>query len=308
MQPISIQLSRGTDTESARKITVSPRAIKFLIGLGALVSIVLLAFFLHYVRLFSNKIYYEHILFENKNLRTKVGIYKKKFEGISRDLIDITNYEKKLKSFSKLDQSVLSKPYENISDELSMKMSAPYLEHKNQDKDFRRHEGMEEFDQHLSSYEYSSKKLKKSLKELLATYKDQKFLFHSLPTLFPTIGWITSFYGPRKSPYSGRYKMHDGIDIGAPYGAPIVAPADGVVVVSGTGAGFGKHVQLHHGYGIETLFAHSQKVVVKRGQKVKRGDIIAYVGSTGHSTGPHLHYEVSINGTPVDPYYFLLEY
>ncbi|MCB9093526.1 MAG: M23 family metallopeptidase [Halobacteriovoraceae bacterium] len=150
--------------------------------------------------------------------------------------------------------------------------------------------------------------LEKDLNQLDQFLLDRQSLLNSTPILFPASGWITSFYGLRKSPYSGRIKMHEGIDIGAPFGSNIVAPADGIVVFAGIKPGFGKHVQIDHGYGIETVFAHSQKLFVKRGIKIKRGDLIASVGSTGHSTGPHLHYEIRINGVSVDPYYFLLEY
>jgi murein DD-endopeptidase MepM/ murein hydrolase activator NlpD len=136
---------------------------------------------------------------------------------------------------------------------------------------------------------------------------DRESMILSTPVLMPTNGWITSFFGPRLNPYTGQLKMHEGIDIGAPFGAPIVAPADGVVVFAGVKPGFGKHVQIDHGYGIETMFAHSEKLHVKTGQVVGRGLLLANVGSTGHSTGPHLHYEVRINGVPVDPFYFILE-
>ncbi|MDH4467089.1 MAG: M23 family metallopeptidase [Bacteriovoracaceae bacterium] len=136
---------------------------------------------------------------------------------------------------------------------------------------------------------------------------DRESMILSTPVLMPTNGWITSFFGPRLNPYTSQLKMHEGIDIGAPFGAPIVAPADGVVVFAGIKPGFGKHVQIDHGYGIETMFAHSEKLHVKTGQVVSRGLLLANVGSTGHSTGPHLHYEVRINGVPVDPFYFILE-
>ena len=101
--------------------------------------------------------------------------------------------------------------------------------------------------------------------------------------------------------------MHEGIDVGATPGTPIIAPADGIVVFSGKKAGFGNFVQIDHGYGIETLFAHSRKLYVKSGQKVTRGTLIAGVGNSGHSTGPHLHYEVRVNGIAVDPIYFILD-
>jgi murein DD-endopeptidase MepM/ murein hydrolase activator NlpD len=136
---------------------------------------------------------------------------------------------------------------------------------------------------------------------------DRESFLRSTPTLIPARGWITSYYGPRMSHYSKRVKMHEGLDVGAPIGTPIVAPADGVVKIAGNNAGFGLYVEIDHGYGIETIYAHNSRLVVKKGQKVKRGDMIARLGNTGLSTGPHLHYEVRVNGTPVDPLYYILD-
>lgn len=136
---------------------------------------------------------------------------------------------------------------------------------------------------------------------------DKDSFLKSTPTILPTDGWITSYFGQRISPTLGRLKMHEGLDVGAPYGTPILAPADGIVTFSGTKAGFGQFVQIDHGYGIETIYAHNQSLHVKSGQKIKRGTLLAAVGNTGHSTGPHLHYEVRVNGIAVDPLYFILE-
>lgn len=136
---------------------------------------------------------------------------------------------------------------------------------------------------------------------------DKDSFLRSMPTLMPSLGWITSYYGPRISPTSGQLRMHEGLDIGATPGTPIVSPADGIVVFSGTKPGFGNFVQIDHGYGLETLYAHAKSLTAVKGQRVSRGDMIASVGSTGYSTGPHLHYEVRVNGTPVDPLYFILD-
>ncbi len=136
---------------------------------------------------------------------------------------------------------------------------------------------------------------------------DKESFLNSTPTIIPADGWITSYFGQRMSPWAGRLKMHEGLDVGAPYGTPVVAPADGIVTFSGEKAGFGKFVQVDHGYGMETLYAHNQSLHVRSGQKVKRGALLAAVGNTGHSTGPHLHYEVRVNGIAVDPLYFILE-
>lgn len=136
---------------------------------------------------------------------------------------------------------------------------------------------------------------------------DKESLLRSTPTILPTRGWITSYYGPRYSPHSGRLRMHEGIDVGARTGTPIVAPADGIITFSGKKMGFGNLVHIDHGYGIETIYAHAHTLEVEKGDRVRRGDKIATIGSTGYSTGPHLHYEVRVNGTPVDPIFYILE-
>lgn len=136
---------------------------------------------------------------------------------------------------------------------------------------------------------------------------DKESFLRSTPTLLPTKGWITSYYGPRISPTSKRLRMHEGIDIGARSGTPIVSAADGRVAFAGKKPGFGYFVQIDHGYGVESFYAHAKGLFAQKGQTVKRGDLIASIGNTGASTGPHLHYEIRVNGTPVDPLYFVLD-
>lgn len=149
--------------------------------------------------------------------------------------------------------------------------------------------------------------IEKNIHELDQYLLDKDSYLNSTPTILPADGWITSYFGQRISPYLNKLKMHEGLDVGAPYGTPVHAPADGIVTFSGEKAGFGKFVQVDHGYGIETIYAHNQSLSVRAGQKVKRGNLLAAVGNTGHSTGPHLHYEVRVNGIAVDPLYFILE-
>jgi murein DD-endopeptidase MepM/ murein hydrolase activator NlpD len=149
--------------------------------------------------------------------------------------------------------------------------------------------------------------IEKNIHELDQFLLDKDSFLNSTPTILPADGWITSYFGQRISPYLKKLKMHEGLDVGAPYGTPVRSPADGIVTFSGEKAGFGKFVQVDHGYGIETIYAHNQSLSVKVGQKVKRGNLLAAVGNTGHSTGPHLHYEVRVNGIAVDPLYFILD-
>lgn len=125
------------------------------------------------------------------------------------------------------------------------------------------------------------------------------------PSIWPTSGRITSGYGYRSDPFGGSRQFHTGIDIGAPRGTPIYATANGVVQFSGYQGGYGYVVYINHGYGFTTVYAHMHRIVARSGQRVTKGQLIGYAGSTGRSTGPHLHYEVRLNGRTVNPLNYL---
>jgi murein DD-endopeptidase MepM/ murein hydrolase activator NlpD len=145
------------------------------------------------------------------------------------------------------------------------------------------------------------------VQSLTTALLDQKDYLDSMPTLKPTNGWYTSGFGLRNSPFTNKSTMHEGLDLANHVGSTIVAPASGIVTYAGARAGYGNLVTLDHGYGIQTQFGHISRAYVKTGEKVKRGQRIAAVGNTGRSTGPHVHYEVRVNGIPVDPYFYILE-
>jgi murein DD-endopeptidase MepM/ murein hydrolase activator NlpD len=128
---------------------------------------------------------------------------------------------------------------------------------------------------------------------------------NSAPNLWPVEGQVTGSFGERIDPFNGEGAFHSGVDIGSTYGKQIIAPADGVVVATETLGGYGKAILIDHGNGISTRYGHLSGFAVTAGQRVQRGDLIGYVGESGRSTGPHLHYEVRINGTPVNPYKYL---
>lgn len=136
---------------------------------------------------------------------------------------------------------------------------------------------------------------------------DRQNFLAATPTLKPTHGYFSSRFGLRIHPISGRTLLHAGIDIAAPYGTPVIATADGMVSYAGYESGYGNVVSIDHGYGVLTRYAHNSKIFVRTGQKVRRWDNIAAVGSSGHSTGPHVHYEVIVRGMPVDPINYILQ-
>ncbi len=160
-----------------------------------------------------------------------------------------------------------------------------------------------EYEKALDELEETSRRVEKEIKKLQQDSK-RKYAGGKLEWPTPSSYNITSPYGNRYHPITKKYRMHTGIDIGAPSGASVLAANDGVVIFSGSNGGYGKCLIIDHGGGIATLYAHNSSLSVSNGKEVKRGEEIAKVGSTGLSTGPHLHYEVRENGSTVDPMKF----
>jgi murein DD-endopeptidase MepM/ murein hydrolase activator NlpD len=144
---------------------------------------------------------------------------------------------------------------------------------------------------------------------LWETLKEIKAIQQVTPSMRPIEGgWISSKFGFRKSPFSDKHEFHAGVDIAAHKGTPVMATANGTVTFSGHKGTYGKVVYVDHGFGIMTRYAHLSRCHVKEGQKVRRGEVIGEVGSTGKSTGPHLHYEVRLNDIPVNGEKYMSEY
>jgi murein DD-endopeptidase MepM/ murein hydrolase activator NlpD len=140
-----------------------------------------------------------------------------------------------------------------------------------------------------------------SLAELVDHFSEREVLLKSTPSIAPAHGLLTSGFGAREDPFTGSYTMHAGLDIAGKEGTEIFAPADGVVVFAGEKSEYGNCVVVDHGRDLTTLYGHLQRFIVKVGDKVTRGQHIAHLGNSGRSTGPHLHYEVRLNGVPVNP-------
>jgi murein DD-endopeptidase MepM/ murein hydrolase activator NlpD len=146
-----------------------------------------------------------------------------------------------------------------------------------------------------------------SFLELDEFFKNQSSLFSSTPSIWPARGWVTSTFGYRRSPFTGQRELHEGVDVATRVGSPVVATANGVVIRAGIDNSYGKMIEIDHGYGVLTRYGHNSVHFVKAGDQVKRGQVIAEVGNTGRSTGPHSHYEVILNGVPVNPLRYILE-
>ena len=146
-----------------------------------------------------------------------------------------------------------------------------------------------------------------SFEELVEGLEGKRHRLASTPSIWPTEGWVTSGYGYRISPFTGRRSFHAGLDIASDFGTPIVAPARGRVAFVGRKGPLGKTLVIDHGFGLRTSYGHAAEIHVGKGQQIERGERIASVGSTGRSTGPHLHYAVEVKGRSVNPHNYIFE-
>ncbi len=146
-----------------------------------------------------------------------------------------------------------------------------------------------------------------SLSRLLDQLEDKQDKLASSPSIWPSKGWLTSRFGARVSPFTGRRQMHAGLDIAAASGTPIVAPARGRAIFAGNKGPLGRALVIDHGFGVKTTYGHTSAIFVKAGQTVERGQKIAAIGNSGRSTGPHLHYVVEVNGTPRNPLDYIFD-
>ena len=159
----------------------------------------------------------------------------------------------------------------------------------------------------LQVLESRSQELQQSLEEMQPAFQKQAAFLASTPSILPVRGLYGNGYGWRKDPFTGERDFHQGLDIAAAPGTRVVAPADGIVTMAGPTGGYGNFLVISHGYGVVTHYGHLQKFLVRPGQRVHRGDVIGAVGSTGRSTGPHLHYEVMVHQRAVDPTRYILD-
>ena len=158
----------------------------------------------------------------------------------------------------------------------------------------------------INEIDHASHNQQRSFSAIFSQLEGKRNLLAATPSIRPLKGWVSSRFGYRESPFTGRREFHRGLDIATHAGSPIIAPADGLVTFAGRKGLMGNMVAIEHGFGMVTRYGHAQKLLKKKGARVKRGETIALVGNTGRSTGPHLHYEVRLNGVAVNPvnYFF----
>jgi murein DD-endopeptidase MepM/ murein hydrolase activator NlpD len=267
-------------------------AVLFLTGVGLAV---------HYGSVVSEAQENPALRDENLKLKSEIAVIREQLAHVQGTLDRVERFDQKLRAIT-----LLSDPQRNLA--MGPTEAAPTMG--SGDNQFVRSSGQESpaaLAAKLDKLSAEATRQEQSLQELQAYFAGQKSLLASVPSVWPTRGWVTSDFGSRVDPYTSERVMHAGIDIAGPHGKEIIAPSDGTVVFSGLEGGYGNVIVIDHGYGIKTRYGHLASLKVKAGERVKRGDLIAAMGNTGRSTGPHLHYEVRVNGIAQNPRKFILD-
>jgi murein DD-endopeptidase MepM/ murein hydrolase activator NlpD len=291
-------LPRGL--HKVRKITISRSAMftflffifMILLGVSWLTT--------DYIKIKNKISELQYLKKENSFQKTHIIALSKKINHINQNMAKLQEFERKLRVMTNLEPSKQQEELLAVGGSNTSTLASGYqLEEAHKGLVQQMHKSLEALETKTAIASISQSQLNDFLKE-------QKSILACTPSIRPTDGWFSSGFGYRISPFTNQREFHKGIDIATRIGTPIITPADGFVVHVGKEGNFGKMITINHGYNLQTRYGHLSKYRIKKGQYVKRGQIIGEVGNSGRCTGPHLHYEVLLSGVPVNPLRFIL--
>ncbi len=230
---------------------------------------------------------------QNRQLKEELDEFEVTYETLSARMEKIKGFDEKIRDITDIDEYTENKTLFGIGGPLPGREKKPSL-------DDRTTALFEELNREIERLKEVANYEEQSLHELLSFLEKQENLLASTPSIWPTRGFVTSGFG-----FRGR-RMHEGIDIANRVGTRINASADGIVIFAGIKSGYGKFLIIDHGYGISSCYGHLHSIDAKEGTRLKRGEKLGTLGNSGRTTGPHLHYEVRINGVPVNPANYIL--
>jgi len=274
-----------------RKFQVSVRLTKWVLGAAAVLTLLLAGIITHYTWISVEVAELRRLRAENLALATKAQAYEQNAGKLQAKVLVLQNMVTKLGVMAGLEKSLPEPQVGGVGGLSSLETTAPSLD----------------VTQSMRSMDQTVSDLQEKSAELEVFYQDQQVLLASTPSIWPVRGYLSASFGNRTDPFTGLRDFHPGIDVSTPMGTRVAAPADGVVIFSGPKGGYGNAMVIDHGYGLVTRYAHLSGFNVRAGQRVRRGDVIGFVGNTGRSTAPHLHYEVWFNDQAQNPIKYILD-
>jgi murein DD-endopeptidase MepM/ murein hydrolase activator NlpD len=274
-----------------RKFQVSVKLTKWVLGAFGVLGLVLAGILTHYTWIAVEVAEVRRLRSENLALAAKARAYEENAGQLQAKVLQLQSVVTKLGLMAGVEESTPDAHLGGVGGLSRNEVLPPSVDIAST---------LHELDSTVSNLSDKSTRLE-------AYFRDQKELLASTPSIWPLRGYLSAGFGNRLDPFTGLRDFHPGIDISVPRGTKVVAPADGVVVFSGARAGYGNAMMVDHGFGVVTRYGHLDGYNVRPGQRVKRGDIIAFSGNTGRSTAPHLHYEVWVNDQMRNPIEFIID-
>ena len=288
-------------SSKVRKISIPNRLIPLLSFL-TVVAIAIIGLLVNdYIRIKSQIPELQHLRKESEIQKTQLIALCKEIQQSNQKIAGLQEFDHKLRIMTNLPPFGEQDQFLGVGGSNMSALKPDYqLEDVHSGLIHQMHEAIDGLNAEIAMTALSQNELSRFLEE-------QKSLLASTPSLAPTKGWYSSGFGYRISPFTNKREFHKGLDIATRIGTPIIAPADGLIVSAGREGNYGRMIAINHGYNMKTRYGHLHKYRVKKGDRVKRGQIIAEVGKSGRCTGPHLHYEVLLNGVPVNPLRYILD-
>jgi len=283
-----------------KKISVPDRVIFFFVSTIILIILGVGWLVTDYRKIITQIPELDYLKKENRIQKTQLITLTERIIQIDQSMAKLQEFDRKLRVMTNLEPSSEHDQFLGLGGSNNNTLNSDYqLEKVHKGLIHQMHKSLENLETEVAVTSISQTELSNFLKE-------QKSILACTPSIRPADGWLSSGFGYRISPFTDRREFHKGIDLATRIGTSIIAPADGLAVFVGREGNFGKMIVINHGYNLTTRYGHLSKYRVKKGQHVKRGQVIGEVGNSGRCTGPHVHYEVLLNGVPVNPLRYIL--
>ena len=237
---------------------------------------------------------------EVANQRLQIQNFAQVINSLKERIVALEKFEKRVRILANIDAPGNKSPLFGVGGSTPEDLNVSLALNQNHKKLIK------EMHQQIKQLKEASQSQENTFAQLIRRLEEQKNMLAHTPAIRPSQGLVTSAFAYRQSPFNGKREFHKGLDIANQLGTPIVATADGTIAFAGDDGSFGTVVVIDHGYGLNTRYAHLEKCAKNRGDLVHRGDTVGYMGNTGRSTGPHVHYEVHLNGVPINPEKYIL--
>lgn len=296
-------------SSKVRRLRISRSTAWVVISLATALVAVVVGTSIHYVSVVQRLLENTRLRQQNVELRNKLVALVEKVDSIQTVLDRVERFDTKLRTITQLHdpkRHLAQGPFQAVANRDGT-IAASEVDPLINSIGAHPHLAISLLGKRVAELAAEAERREGSISQLETILHSQRARLDVTPSIWPARGWVTSGFGMRPDPYTGKPTMHHGIDIANQPGMPVMAPARGVVVFAGTNGGYGNTIVIDHGYGIRTRYGHLSKIKVRVSDRVERGEIIGAIGNTGRSTGPHLHYEVEVNGIPEDPRDYILE-